>query len=278
MSDTRKIWFITGISRGFGRDVAAAALADGDIVIGTTRSGTADLDCGKGELHVIPLELTDKASIPAAVERAFSFHGRLDVILNNAGYGFLGTVEEATEEEIEHVMAVDFYGPLAIIRAALPRLRAQRGGHILNITSIAGLAPMAGSGYYAAAKFAVEGLTQSLAQELAPIGIKVTLVEPGAFRTDFLAGNSIRVSQTQIEDYKPSAGVILDRLASLDGKQPGDPLKAAAAIVQVVRSPKPPLHLVLGSDAIRRTREKQRQLSADMEEWEGVGRGTDYPA
>lgn len=278
MPTDKKIWFITGISRGFGKEIAGAVLARGDVVIGTTRDGRADLEAGAGELHVLPLEVTDAARVREAVARAHALHGRLDVVVNNAGYGLLGAVEEATAEEIERVFGVNFFGALHVVQAALPLLRARKSGHVVNITSIAGLAPNAGSGFYAAAKFALEGLSQSLAQEVAPLGIRVTLVEPGAFRTDFLSDHSIRVSPRRIADYEATSGRAVAYLGALAGKQPGDPVRGARAIVDAVTSPEPPLHLVLGSDALRRTRAKLQQMSDELSRWEKVTVGTDYDA
>jgi len=276
MTGESKIWFITGISRGFGRELAEALLARGDTVIGTTRNGPAEVPQGKGHLDVIALDVTDGEAVRKAVTEAFKLHGRIDVIVNNAGYGLLSSVEEATDGEIEHVFAVNFHGTRRVIQAALPQLRAQRSGHIVNITSMAGVAPNPGSGYYAAAKMAVEGLSQSLAREVGPLGIRVTLVEPSAFRTDFLSEHSIRRSAAGVKDYAGTAGAARDNLAAMAGKQPGDPARAAAAIIRAVDSPNPPLHLVLGADAYRRTRQMLDAFSADLEAWRAVSIGADY--
>ena len=277
MAAEQKVWFITGVSRGFGKVLTEHALANNDIVIGTTRDGKAAFAGDARNLQLLPLEVTDAAAIRATIAKAHSLHGRLDVVVNNAGYGLLGAVEEATEEQVDHLFEVNFHGTRRVVQAVLPFLRKQRSGHIINITSIAGLAPGAGSGFYAASKFAVEGFTQSLAIEVAPLGIKVTLVEPGAFRTDFLSDRSIRDAAVEIPDYAPTAGAVRAALAKMAGKQSGDPLKGVAAIFQITREPKPPLHLVLGSDALRRTRDQQAQLAADMQRFEAVALGTDYP-
>lgn len=277
MSADAKTWFITGVSRGFGKVLAEQLLADGATVIGTTRDGTAQITPGRGTLTVLPLEVTDPKAVRDTVARAFAL-GRVDVIVNNAGYGLLSSVEEASEADIEHLFAVNFHGPRRIIQAALAHLRAQRSGHIVNITSIAGIAPAAGSGYYAAAKMAVEGLSQSLAREVAPLGIRVTLVEPGAFRTDFLSAHSIRQRSPALSDYAPSAGAVHERLAAMAGRRPGDPARAAAAIIAAVRAEQPPLHLVLGPDAYRRTREVLEAFSTELETWKTVSLGTDFPA
>jgi NAD(P)-dependent dehydrogenase (short-subunit alcohol dehydrogenase family) len=275
MATERKVWFITGVSRGLGKVLAEYVAANNDIAIGTTRDGKAAFE--SANVQVLPLEITDAAAVRATIARAHALHGRLDVVVNNAGYGLLGPVEEATEADVENLFAVNFHGTRRVVQAVLPYLRKQRAGHILNITSIAGLAPGAGSGFYAASKFAVEGFTQSLALEVAPLGIKVTLVEPGAFRTDFLSERSIRDRRSEIPDYAPTAGATQQALAKMAGKQVGDPRKAAAALLDIVREARPPLHLVLGSDALRRTRDMQAQLSADLQRWESVSLGTDFP-
>jgi NAD(P)-dependent dehydrogenase (short-subunit alcohol dehydrogenase family) len=273
-----KVWFITGISRGFGRELADALLARGDNVIGTTRNGSADVAQGKGRLDVLTLDVTDAQAIKNTVAAAARLHGRIDVVVNNAGYGLLSSVEEATDDEIEHVFAVNFHGTRRVIQAVLPQLRGQRSGHIINITSMAAVAPNPGSGYYSAAKMAVEGLSQSLAREVGPLGIRVTIVEPSAFRTDFLSGHSIRLSGSALQDYAETAGAARERLAAMDGKQAGDPARAAAAIIRAVDSPRPPLHLVLGSDAYNRTRQMLDAFSTDVETWKAVSIGADYDA
>ena len=277
MTETSKTWFITGISRGLGKSLAAAALQQGDIVIGTVRSGTPDIAAPAGRLHVIKLEVTDGKAVKAAVESAFAITGRIDVLVNNAGYGLLGALEHATDDQIEHLFATDIFGPIRVIRAALPRLRAQGSGHVINITSIAGRAPMAGSTLYASVKYALEGLSDSLALELAPLGIKVTAVAPGAFRTEFLSPDSIRKVEGDQEGYSASAAS-LARLDAMAGKQAGDPDLAAKAIIALVKAEHPPVHLLLGSDALNRFRASLETLVADIDAWETVTVGTDYPA
>jgi NAD(P)-dependent dehydrogenase (short-subunit alcohol dehydrogenase family) len=269
-----KTWFITGISRGLGKALAQAAIENGDTVIGTMRSGTPEIAAGPGALHVLPLEVTDPAAIEAAITAGFAITGRIDVLVNNAGYGLLGPFEHATDAQMAHLFEVDVYGPIRLIRAALPRLRAQGGGHIVNITSIAGRAPRTGSPLYSAAKYALEGLSHSLADELAEFSIKVTAVAPGAFRTDFLDPHSIRKSTGA-----GATGRVAEALAALDamaGKQAGDPGRAAAAILKLVDSPNPPVHLLLGTDALTRFQASQKIMEAEMNEWESVTRGTDF--
>ena len=273
-----KTWLITGISRGLGQALAQAALTRGDTVIGTVREGSPALDPSRGTLHVLPLELGDPAAVADVAAQAFALAGSpIDVIVNNAGFGLLGAIEEASDAEIECLFAVNVFGPFRLIRAALPRLRAQGSGHIVNITSIAGRAPMASSGAYAAAKSAVEGLSQSLAQEVAPFGIKVTAVAPGGFRTDFLSPHSIRKSGDVSRAYAETVGKAVAHLDAIAGRQIGDPARGAEAILAAVDSEHPPLHLLLGSDALRRTREKLDAVIEEMDRWEDVTRSTDFP-
>jgi NAD(P)-dependent dehydrogenase (short-subunit alcohol dehydrogenase family) len=270
-----KTWLITGISRGLGLALAQAALARGDTVIGTVRGAAPALEAGPGTLHVLPLDMTDAAAIASMVEQAFALAGQIDVIVNNAGYGLLGAIEQARDEEVARLFDVDLFGPFRLIRAALPHLRTQGSGHIVNITSIAGRAPGAGSGLYAAAKYALEGLSAALAQEVAPLGIHVTAVAPGAFRTDFLSDHSIRKSGAD-GAYAASAGRSLSAFDAMAGKQLGDPGRAADAILALADSASPPVHLLLGSDALRRAREKLDAVIEEIDRWEPVTRGTDF--
>jgi NAD(P)-dependent dehydrogenase (short-subunit alcohol dehydrogenase family) len=276
MLENRKIWFVTGISRGLGRELAKSILAKGDVVIGTTRDGDSALPSLSHNLHVLPLELPLANQAKRAIVRAHALHGRLDVVVNNAGYGLLGAIEEVGAAEVQRVFDVNFFGPLQVIQAALPFLRAQRRGHIVNISSIAGLAPLSGSGIYAATKFALEGLSESLAQEVGPLGIRVTLVEPGAFRTDFLSAQSIHNAARSIAAYAETSGKTVHYLHAIAGKQPGDPVQAARAIIEAVEAKEPPLHLVLGSDALRRARAKFQDLSEEIDRWEQLSLSTDF--
>lgn len=274
----QKVWFITGVSRGLGLALAKAALAKGDLVIGTTRNGTPPAGLAAEGATMLPLEVTDDAEVAKVVEAAHGHYGRLDVIVNNAGYGLLGPVEATTAEEADHVFAVNFFAPLNLMRAALPLLRSQRRSHIVNISSIAGIAPIGGSGLYAAAKFALEGLSQSLAQEVAPFGIWVTLVEPGAFRTDFLSRQSIRRVGGNIDEYAATSGRAVDSLLARNGEQLGDPDRGAAAIIEAVEADEPPLNLMLGSDALRRAKARLDRFEDDLTRWESVTLSTDFAA
>jgi NAD(P)-dependent dehydrogenase (short-subunit alcohol dehydrogenase family) len=233
---------------------------------------------GKGKFHCLRLEILDPKAIETTVERAFELTGRLDVVVNNAGYGLLGPIENVSDAEMTRLFEVNVFGPLRVIRAVLPRLRAQRSGHIINITSIAGRSPNAGSGVYSASKAALECLSQSLFQEVGPLGIKVTAVAPGAFRTDFLSEHSIRRADSWSDQYAASAGKVIERLGTMDGKQIGDPVRGAAGILAAVDSDTSPLHLLLGSDALGRAREKLDNVIDEMDRWEQVTRSTDFPA
>jgi NAD(P)-dependent dehydrogenase (short-subunit alcohol dehydrogenase family) len=204
------------------------------------------------------------------------WYGRLDVVVNNTGYGLLGAVEEVEGSQARQLFDTNFFGSLNVIQAMLPLLRSQRSGHIVNISSVGGFTSVSGGGLYSASKFALEGMSEALAAEVAPLGIRVTIVEPGAFRTDFLSASSLHQATRVIDDYAASSGKILEHFAQLEGKQPGDPVLAAKAIIEVVGSPKPPLRLVLGPDALERIRTKLKQVAEELDEWESVSRGTDY--
>jgi len=273
-----KIWFITGISRGVGLALAKAALARGDHVVGTTRDGKAPEGLATERLGVLALDVTDLDRAGEAVREAHALHGRLDVIVNNAGYGLLGSVESADAAAVQHVFEANLFGPLAIIRAALPLLRAQASGHIVNISSIAALAPAAGSGIYAATKAAISALSVSLAQEVAPLGIWVTAVAPGSFRTDFLSEQSMRRTAQTIEDYAATSGRTVDGLLDKHGRQAGDPRLAARAILAAVDADEPPLDLLLGTDALERSRRRLDRFESDVRQWEDLSTSTDFTA
>lgn len=277
MSMQNKVWFITGVSRGFGEALAKTLLSQGNTVIGTTRDAPPAFAQGQKSFHWLKLDVTDTAyAVRDVVNAAFTITGRIDVLVNNAGYGLIGSVEEATEEQVEHLFAVNFHGLRRVTQASLPHLRRQRAGHIINISSMAGLAANPGSAMYSAAKFAVEGLSCGLAKEIAPLGLNLTLIEPGAFRTDFLSTNSIRRSEPLIDDYASTAGVLVGKLDSIAGTQQGDPQKAAEAIIWVANSATPPLHLILGSDALSRTEAMFEAFKSDIAEWRDVTLGTDF--
>lgn len=269
-------WFITGISRGLGLALARVLLDRGDRVVGTVRSGHPELPSDTGRLHVIHADFANPGEAERATREAFELTGHVDVIVNNAGYGLLGALEQSTDAEMARLFEVDVFTPVRIIRTALPRLRAQGRGQIVNITSIAGRAPGAGSVLYASAKYALEGLTAALSRELEPVGIKMMAVAPGAFRTDFLSDHSIRRSEKEDDAYAESTGRSGAALAAMAGRQAGDPVLGAKAIVQAVDADEPPLHLLLGPDALRRAREKLDAVIAEIDTWETVTAGTDH--
>lgn len=274
-----KTWFITGISRGLGLALARAAILRGDTVIGTVRSGQPNLPAGPGRAEVVRLDVTEAQAVTATVDAAFHTAGHIDVVVNNAGYGLLGALESATDAEAIRLFETDVFGPFRVIRAALPHLRRQKSGHIINITSIAGRAPGPACALYSAAKYALEGLSAGLIQEVAPMNVNVTAVAPGAFRTDFLSNHSLRKSAgaVQDQDYAGTVGRGLAAFDAMDGKQLGDPDRAALAILAVADHETPPLHVLLGSDALRRARVKMDAVIEEMDRWEDLTLGTDFP-
>lgn len=273
-----KTWFITGASRGFGARIAQRALAQGDNVVATARSpGAVTQQLGEHpRLLAIALDVTDEAQAITAVASAIACFGRIDVLLNNAGFGLLGAVEEATAAEVEAVYRTNVFGLLAVTRAVLPYMRAERSGRILNISSIGGYRAGPGFGVYSSTKFAVEGLSESLHAELAPLGIHVTVIEPGYFRTDFLDATSLTISGTPIADYATTAGAVRERAAGLNHAQPGDPDRLAQAIVAFVDAPNPPVRLPLGSDTVAAIRAKHAADAKILTGWEGVSLSTDF--
>ncbi len=277
---TKSVWLITGCSSGFGRELAALALRRGDRVVATARDAARlrDFVADYPETaRALALDVSrdgEAAAAVAAAERAF---GRIDVLVNNAGYGYLAAVEEGEDDEVRAMFETNFFGLVALTKAVLPGMRARRHGHIVNISSIGGLVGNPGSGYYNATKFAVEGLSEALAKEVEPFGIRVTLVEPGPFRTDW-AGRSLRQTRRPLAAYAESAGARRAQIAGYSGQQPGDPARAAAAIIDVVAAPKPPLHLVLGRPALDMIRTKLSALGSEVDAWEKVALGADFPS
>ncbi|MFD9890553.1 oxidoreductase [Amycolatopsis sp. NPDC059027] len=270
-----RVWLITGCSAGFGRELVLAALAAGDRVVATARrpETLADLEeRGQGRVRAVALDVTDPAQVSAAVETAYEAFGRIDVVVNNAGHGAVGAVEELTMDELRSVMEVMFFGAVEVTKAVLPRLREQGSGTIVQISSMGGQVTMPGFGAYCAAKFALEGLSDALAAEVAPFGVRVLIVEPGAFRTEFGGGRMQR--SREIDAYHLSAGPTRAAVDTMDGAQPGDPAKAAAAIVRAVDSENPPLRLALGADAVDGIRAQHQSLADDLTAWEDVSRST----
>ena len=278
-SQTGKVWFITGASTGFGRLLAEEVLKAGGKVVVTARKldRVSDLETKYPDTaKALALDVTNQAQVDAAVEQTVAKFGRVDVLVNNAGYGVAGAIEEVSEAEFMPMFETNVFGLLRVTRAFLPQLRKQRSGHILNVSSIGGLVASPGMGYYNATKFAVEGLSEALAGELAPLGVKVTIIEPGPFRTDFL-GRSGVIAEERIADYDSTAGNMRKYFAENDGKQPGDPLRAVHAMMQVAESPAPPLRLLLGSIALQRLRTKLGGWEKEIAEWEQVTVGADFP-
>lgn len=272
----KRHWFITGVSSGLGRALAQRVLRDGDVVSGTLRSPEqrAAFETSSGA-HGVMLDVRDEAGVALAVAEAERRHGPIDVLVNNAGYGLQGAVEEVSLAEARAQFDVNVFGVLAVTQAVLPSMRARRSGHIVNIASVGGLTAFPGLGVYNASKFALEGLSEALEQELVPLGVRVTLVEPGAFRTDW-AGRSMLHARRRIDAYSTTAGAFAASLSKRNGNQKGDPERAADAIVQAVTASSPPLHLVLGEDAFQAVRNKLDRLEADLRNWSKVTLATSF--
>lgn len=279
MKNDSPVWFITGCSTGIGRELALLLLKQGYRVAATARDVSKIDDLVR--IHpdtalALRLDVTDKASITAAVKEAERRFGQIDVLVNNAGYGYLAAIEEGENEAVRRMFDTNVFGLVDVTKAVLPGMRARRRGHIVNISSIGGLVSFAATGYYHATKFAVEGLSGSLAVELAPLNIKVTVVEPGPFRTDW-AGRSLASSKVEIEDYAETAGVRRKQTAERSGKQQGDPVRAAQAIIDVVAAEDPPRHLLLGKPALDLARKDLELKKKDYDAWEKVTVGADFP-
>lgn len=272
-----KTWFITGVSTGFGRALAEAAIAQGDKVAGTLRQEAqraAFSAMSPGQSFGYVLDVRSDADIPRVVAQIEREVGPIDVLVNNAGYGYEGSIEEATAADIRAQFDVNVFGAIGVIQAVLPFMRERRSGHILNVTSMGGLTTFPGVGIYNASKFALEGINEALSKEVLPFGIKVTAIEPGAFRTDW-AGRSLQRTVRTIEDYAATLEPLSAARAARSGKQPGDPRKAAQAILKVVASDQPPVHLLLGTDALGFVREKLETLQEEINQWEALTVSTD---
>ena len=278
MASAAPVWLITGCSTGLGRDMARAVLAHGRRLVATARKPeTLDEFAGRDDALVAALDVTDPAQISAVVQAAEARFGAVDVLVNNAGYGYLSAVEEGEEAEIRAMFETNVFGLAAMTRAVLPGMRARRRGHVVNVSSMGGLIGFAGVGYYNATKFAVEGLSEALAREAAPLGIRVTVVEPGPFRTDW-AGRSLRTPVAAIADYAATAGARREAIQGYSGQQPGDPVRAAEAVIAAVESPEPPLHLVLGRPAFEQVSAKLEAFQGELERWRALSLGADFPA
>ncbi|MGK2742073.1 oxidoreductase [Tepidicaulis sp. LMO-SS28] len=261
-----RVWWITGVSSGLGKAIAGAALACGDIVAGTVRKETdkqAFEEQAPGRAFGFLLDVTDQTAVRKTAAAIEAKTGGVDILVSNAGYGLTGAIEETSLEEARAVFEVNFFGALSVIQAVLPFMRTRRAGRIFNITSVSGLAPWAGTGIYGASKFAMECAGQTLAEEVRPLGIKVTNVEPGGLRTDF-SGRSLSETTLHLDDYGETAHLSQRILAGHAGEEPGDPAKAAAAILKTADMEDPPLHLLLGADAMHYAGRKLAQLQAEM--------------
>lgn len=277
MPDATRTWLITGCSTGLGRALAEVVIARGERVFATARKPEQldDLVSGHPNAHALKLDVTAPADIQAAVAEVEQAGG-IDVLVNNAGYGYLTAIEEGQEEGYRAQFETNLFGLIALTKAVLPGMRARRSGHIVNIASVGGLVGNPGSGYYAGTKFALVGLSEALSKEVAPLGIKVTVVEPGPFRTDW-AGRSLQSSPNPIDDYADTVHARLKQVSGYSGKQPGDPVRAAEAIITAVDSPEPPLNLVLGAPGLKMVREKLAALTAELDRWEALTLSADYP-
>ncbi len=278
MSTSNKVWFITGCSTGFGRELAKETLAKGFNVAVTARktADVADIVASYPETAlVISLDVTVPQQINDAVQIAIDRFGRIDVLVNNAGIGYFGAIEESEEEEVRRMFEINFFGLAHMTNAVLPHMRQQRSGHILNVASIGGLRSFPAVGFYNATKYAVDGLSEALMKEVAPLGIKVTVICPSGFRTDW-AGRSANNTKIKIEDYATTAGKNMSDLRGYSGNQPGDPVKAARAMIQVTETENPPLRLLLGAAALKGARLKLEELRKDFDDWAEVSEGADF--
>jgi short-subunit dehydrogenase len=274
-----RTWFITGASTGFGRLLAEEVLKSGGKVIATARNIEKVIDLEQtypAQAKAFALDVTDYPQVISVVAQTTASYGPVDVLVNNAGYGLAGAVEEATEEEFMPMFNTNVFGLIHVTQAILPHLRSRRSGHILNLSSVGGLVSSPGMGFYNATKYAVEGLSEALAGEVKPLGIHVTIVEPGPFRTDFL-GRSGEQAATIIPDYDATAGNMRRYFGDQDGKQKGDPLRAVHAMMAVVDSPTPPLRLLLGAAALQRVRTKLESWQKEIAAWESTTVGADFP-
>jgi len=274
-----KVWLITGCSTGFGRELAIQVLKNGYTAIVTARKMNDILDIVKDypeKSLALVLDVTKAEQIRDVIKKTKERFGRIDVLVNNAGIGYFGAVEESEDEEVRRMFEINFFGLAKMTQEVLPIMRIQRSGHIINIASIGGLVGFPSIGFYNATKFAVDGLSESLAKETAPLGIKVTIIAPSGFRTDW-AGRSAKNSRVVIDDYVSTAHANKNTIRGYSGQQPGDPIRAAIAIIKVVESPNPPLRLLLGKGALRGARAKLELLKKDIDNWEETTVNADFP-
>ncbi len=278
--DKSAVWFITGCSTGFGREIARVILERGGRAVVTARDAARIKDIADAfpdHALALALDVTQPAQIASSVRQAEAKYGAVDVLVNNAGYGYMAAIEEGEDDEIRAQFEANVFGLVAMTKAVLPGMRERRRGHIVNLSSQGGLVGSPGVGYYNASKFAVEGLSEALAGEVRPLGLGVTIVEPGPFRTDW-AGRSLRLPKQDMEAYAETAGKRRRQINGYSGSQQGDPVRAAHAIVAAVESPEPPLHLLLGKIALDVVRGKLAAMTAEFSKWESTSLGADFPA
>jgi NAD(P)-dependent dehydrogenase (short-subunit alcohol dehydrogenase family) len=274
-----KVWLITGCSTGFGRELATNALEAGHKVVVTARNpkDIQDIVLKFADASIaVTLDVTNPEDIKSSVQQSMEKFGRIDVLVNNAGIGYFGAIEESEEDEVRRMFEINFFGLANMTKEVLPIMRKQKSGHIVNIASIGGLVSFPAVGFYNATKYAVDGLSESLAKETKPLGIKVTVIAPSGFRTDW-AGRSANNSKTVIEDYATTAGQNKNNIRGDSGNQPGDPVRAAKAIIKAVESENPPMRLLLGAAALKGARNKLNELKKDFDAWEETTVGADFP-
>lgn len=277
--DTSPVWFITGCSTGLGRALAIAVLKKGHRAAVTARDPgqVRDIVAGYPQKAIaLQLDVASESQINRAVIATEKAFGRIDVLVNNAGYGYLAAVEEGEEAEIRAMFETNFFGLAVLTRRVLPGMRTRKRGHVINVSSVGGLIGNPSAGYYNATKFAVEGLSEALAKEVEPLGLHVTVIEPGPFRTDW-AGRSLKIPRNAIEAYASTAGARRNQIAGYSGKQAGDPERAAQAIIAVAESATPPMNLILGKDGLKRVREKLDRFTESLRQWENVTVSADFP-
>ncbi|SPB18924.1 short-chain dehydrogenase [Caballeronia novacaledonica] len=275
----KRVWFITGASRGLGALIARAALDDGNAVVAAGRNVDAIVErLGESPaLLPVALDVTNETQAKAAVEAAVAKFGRIDVLVNNAGFGLLAAIEESSDADVRRMFDTNVFGLLNVTRAVLPVMRRQKRGHVMNMSSIGGYRSAAGFGVYCSTKFAVEGITEALHAEVQPLGIHATVVEPGYFRTDFLDASSLLVGKEIIDDYDATSGHVRRFAAGMNHNQPGDPQKLATALVTLADAQTPPMRLALGTDTLKAIAEKNAYVAAETESWKELSASTDFP-
>ncbi|AMW84034.1 3-oxoacyl-[acyl-carrier protein] reductase [Pseudomonas yamanorum] len=274
----KRVWLVTGASRGIGAKIVAAALAHGDAVVATARNAQTVIERFGAQpcLLAVQLDVTDETQAADVARAAVEHFGRIDVLVNNAGFGLLGAVEEASADEVRRLYETNVFGLLNVTRGVLPFMRQARSGHVINISSVGGFRSGAGFGTYCSTKFAVEGLSEALHAELAPLGVKVTVVEPGYFRTDFLDGNSLVESPLIIDDYAATSGEVRKLAKVYNQQQPGNPELLAVAMIKLVEAPHPPMRLALGTDTLQAIEDKLAYVKEETAAWRELSASTDF--